>query len=401
MRRQYFDLIRTRLAKGDVRWVATQGLRYLGTVLGERVGRPMVGPLLGTLVVTYRCNYFCEMCELPDRAKRRRGEGIEEFTTEQWLEVVNGYHRIGTAALGITGGEPMLRQDLFQIMRHAHDLGIMTHLNTNGHFLTEEKAAELLDTGVESINISLDGSDAETHNRIRGNSKSFQTILKGIERLRRLRKGALRPRITFVTVLGLDNLEHARGVLRVAKEAGVDRVGFIPVHHYGDGNNLDSIIPERSFAASAGEVTAELRRMRSAEHMIDNSDEYLALFERCFTGEKSGLRCYAPYTSLVTDCYGNIYPCVPFNEIDKPVGRLGEGVSIESFWRSRDYEKTRRELTACQACYWNCHTEMNIVFNRLPGRTGAPANGDSSNGAANGNGTVVSPSGNVSAGCGT
>ena len=394
MRRQYYDLIRTRLARGDVRWVATQGLRYLGTVLGERVGRPMVGPLLGTIVVTYRCNYFCEMCELPDRARRRRGEGIEEFTTEQWLEVVRGYHRIGTAAIGITGGEPMLRTDLFEIMRHARDLGIMTHLNTNGHFLTEERAAELLDTGVESINISLDGADAETHNRIRGNRKSFETIMKGIERLRRMRRGALRPRITFVTVLGLDNLDHARGVLRVAKEAGVDRVGFIPVHQYTDGGDPGSILPERSFAASAGEVTRELRRMRADEEMIDNSDEYLALFERCFRGEPSGLRCYAPYTSLVTDCYGNLYPCVPFNEIDRPVGRLGGDVTVESFWRSRAYEKTRRDLTGCQACYWNCHTEMNLVFNRLPGRAGAAVDGAVRE-------PVVSPNGNgVSAACG-
>ena len=95
---------------------------------------------------------------------------------------------------------------------------------------------------------------------------------------------------------------------------------------------------------------------------MDNSDEYLALFEQCFRGESSGLRCYAPYTSLVVDCYGNLYPCVPFNEIDRPVGRLGNGVTVESFWKSKDYASRRRELTSCQACYWNCHTEMNLVM---------------------------------------
>jgi radical SAM protein with 4Fe4S-binding SPASM domain len=370
LRRQYLDLIRTRLARGDVRWVATQGLRYLGTVAGERLGRPLTGPLLGTAVVTYRCNYLCSMCELPDRAKRQRQAGVTEFTTEEWLDVVRGFRRLGTTALGITGGEPMLRKDLNEILRTAHDLGMVTHVNTNGHFLEEDRCRALLETGVDSVNVSLDGCEAETHDRIRGVKGSFDRIQEGIARLLRLRRGSLRPRVTFVTVLGMDNLDHARGMLDLARRLGVDRVGFIPLHEYADGRPLEAILARRRYASQAGEVSRSLRSMRETSGLVDNSDEYLALFERCFRGEPSGLRCYAPYTSLVVDCYGNLYPCVPFNEIDRPVGRLGGGVTVESFWRSREYAKERRELTACQACYWNCHTEMNLVLNRLPGRKG-------------------------------
>ena len=91
---------------------------------------------------------------------------------------------------------------------------------------------------------------------------------------------------------------------------------------------------------------------------------------------RQGFREFNSSRSLVVDCYGNLYPCVPFNEIDKPVGLLGDGVTVESFWRSKEYEKRRQELTSCQACYWNCHTEMNLVFNRLPGRTGNGRGGD-------------------------
>ena len=91
--------------------------------------------------ITYRCNYFCKFCELPARAIRRRKEGVREFDREEMLAVVRGFRRIRTAGIGITGGEPFIREDLYDVLTEITSLGMVGHVNTNGHFLTPENVS--------------------------------------------------------------------------------------------------------------------------------------------------------------------------------------------------------------------------------------------------------------------
>jgi MoaA/NifB/PqqE/SkfB family radical SAM enzyme len=103
-----------------------------------------------------------------------------------------------------------------------------------------------------------------------------------------------------------------------------------------------------------------------ARGVIDNSLAYLDLLPRAFRGEPSPLRCYAPWSSVVVDAYGDVYPCFPLMERKQPVGRI----PLAPLWRSAAYAKERARLAACKACLWNCHTEMNLA---LPQRALAPA----------------------------
>ncbi len=98
--------------------------------------------------------------------------------------------------------------------------------------------------------------------------------------------------------------------------------------------------------------------------MVDNSHEYLALFPAAFRGEKNPVRCAAPRTSVVVDCYGEVFPCVPLNAVRKGVGR-GD---VREVWRSPEYRKARADLAECRDCFWNCHTEMNLALAKVGGR---------------------------------
>jgi len=102
-----------------------------------------------------------------------------------------------------------------------------------------------------------------------------------------------------------------------------------------------------------------------ARGVLDNSTAYLDLLPRAFRGEPSPLRCYAPWSSVVVDCYGDVYPCFPLMERKRPVGRI----PLAALWRSEAYRLERARLASCTACLWNCHTEMNLVLpqGRLPG----------------------------------
>jgi MoaA/NifB/PqqE/SkfB family radical SAM enzyme len=366
LRKQYRDILIRKLEEGGFSFLAGGGARLLGTWLSDKVNRPLVGPSIGTLIITYRCNYFCEFCELPARAVRRKKEGIREFTPEEMLNVVRGFKSIRTGGVGITGGEPLIRKDIYDVLTEIERLGMVSHVNTNGHFLSPGNVKSLIRTGIHSVNISLDAPDAETHNGIRGNRRSFEMIMKGIEEILRQRRKR-RPRIGITTVLTSSTVEKAIEMADLIREIGVDSLGFIPVHEYHDGLDAGEMLQRREFADRSLRVIERLTEREDG--VIENSKGYLSLFPRCFNGEPSGLKCYAPYGSMVVDCYGRVFPCVPFSEIDEPIATI-DSRGVADCWRSKAYAAKRKELKDCQACYWNCHTEMNLLFQGVPKENG-------------------------------
>ncbi len=365
VRRQYTDVLRDRALRGDVTSLLQHGMRWIGTALGPRRGRPLAGPALGTLLVTYRCDLRCRVCDLPARAAARRRAGDRELDTQAFRAVLRDMKAIGTAGVGFTGGEPMLRDDLFELLAYAGSLGLHAHLNTDG-FRVEERAEALLATGVRSINISLDGPTAELHDAARGRRGSFDVVLGALRRLRALRGERRTPHLTAVTVLTARNVHRAADVVRTAVEAGADRVGVIPVHDFGQGEDEPD-------AARVQAALDDLKRLH-AQGLVDNSTGYLDLLPRAFRGGPSPLFCYAPYASVVVDCYGDVYPCFPLMEKKEPVGRI----PLARFWRSKAYAEARARLASCQACLWNCHTELNLALPQRGGRKGSarvPAGG--------------------------
>ncbi len=348
-RRQYGDVVGERVLRGDLPGLLDLALRWVGSALGPRDGRARVGPALGTLLVTYRCDLRCRVCDLPARALARRRTGDRELGTRELLAVLRDFKAIGTAGVGFTGGEPMLREDLPELLAAATRLRLHAHLNSDG-FRVAETARELIATGVRSVNISLDGPDAASHDAARGRVGAFAAATQALDALRRARGPRRGPILTAVTVLTAGNLARVGEVVDTALAAGADRVGVIPVHDFGQGEAP----AERAAVAQAQAVLRE----RHAQGVIDNSLAYLDLVPRALRGEPSPLRCYAPWTSVVVDAYGDVYPCFPFMERKQPVGRL----PLARLWRSKAYAQARERLAGCTACLWNCHTELNLAL---------------------------------------
>ena len=65
-----------------------------------------------------------------------------------------------------------------------------------------------------------------------------------------------------------------------------------------------------------------LRRLKREREILENSDAYFSMFPACFAGRPLPIPCRAPETSLVVDCYGRVFPCVPLSEVDRPIGRV-------------------------------------------------------------------------------
>jgi len=342
VRRLYLDLVRRRLARGDVGF----GLRALRSLWGALRGEAR--PLLGTLIVTYRCDLACAMCDLPTRGNRR-----QELDTDGLRGVLDGMRDLGVLGVGITGGEPLLRPDLLDLVRHGTEQGLLMHLNTNGTLVTDDVARGLAAHGAASVNVSLDGPDAEMHDRLRGRKGSFEHELRAAARLCAVPR---RPyRVTLVCALGADNSDRTGPLLERARDLGVDAVSFLPVHDF----------PANRVASTNGAdaAAADLIARSESDPLLDNSRAYLDLFARAYRGEPNPVPCAAPRTSVVVDCFGDVYPCVPLNAARRPIGR-GD---VRRIWRSHTYQQAREALQGCRACYWNCHTEMNLALARLRG----------------------------------
>lgn len=369
MRRQYRDVIRSRLRSGGISRLLDAGSKVLGQLVPHPSGRPESGPILGTVILSYACNYRCGFCELPSRFVRRRKEGWSEFGTDDWKAILRGFAALRTAGVGFTGGEPFLRQDCADLLEYSLGLGMVTHVNTNAHLLDDALVERIVSMGLDSVNVSLDGADAATHDRLRGHRGSFERVTERIAALVRARKrassgnGHRRMRIGVTTVLTPDNADQVRALADLTERLGADSIGFIPMHEFHDGEEPGGVAPERPWAERMQVAVAELEELRRTRSIVENSERYLALFPRCFAGERLPIRCHAPETSLVVDAYGRVFPCVPFSEVDRPIGRVAPS-GLASFWKSETYAHERRRLSGCRACYWNCHTEMNLLWQR-------------------------------------
>ena len=131
---------------------------------------------------TRNCNLACVHC----RASASMGPHEGELGTEEAFRLLDQIAEVAKPIIILTGGEPLLRSDIYDITRHGADLGMRMVMALNGTLITEKVAQELIDAGIQRISVSLDGSSAETHDRFRQVDGAFEGTLRGIDFLKKV-----------------------------------------------------------------------------------------------------------------------------------------------------------------------------------------------------------------------
>lgn len=355
IRQVYLEFLRSR---GPV-WFARQAMRYLAIQTGWRMGRPLTGPALGTLLVTYRCNLHCSMCDMPDIASHCRTAGSEERDTAGMLDIIRQFARLGTPGIGFTGGEPLLREDIYDMISAVKKQGMISHLNSNGLLINAEAAGRIVRAGTDSVNISLDGSHAMLHDSVRKRAGSFEAATNALSLLveERKRQGS-GIRLKSVTVVTPETVGGMPEMVTLAHRLGIDCVEFIPCQPF----TAHAMQPTPYSESQWNLVVAETRRMgQKLGIIIENSPAHFRLFPRSFAGLPTPVRCSASYNSLAVDCYGAIFPCVPWINWQRPVGNIAAPGGLEAFWYANK-EGWRTRVGTCRECYLNCQTELNLLF---------------------------------------
>ena len=295
-------------------------------------------PLNLMLGLTDRCTGSCSYCSIPERRS-------EEMSLPEILTLLVQAADLGCRRLGLWGGEPLCRNDLGEIIRHAKDLGLFVTVDTNGH-LIPERDWDL--KPVDHLNISLDGN-REAHDSTRGEG-SFDRTMRGIEH------SVGRYRFWTITVLTKKNLDQVDWILDLARR--LDFLTTFQVLHHNDSLGCnEGLYPDDH---DLRETVALLAARKKEGAPIGSSEKFLQHLGSWPDYTKNRLKqfdgappCLAGDLYCNVDVDGSLYPCSLV--IDE-----GEAPNV----RRQDLASAFNALdrNGCNACSATCFTEYNLML---------------------------------------
>ncbi len=214
-------------------------------------------PLWLLLELTYRCPLHCAFCYNPTDFARSDAE----LETTDWLRVLREARALGAVQLGLSGGEPLARDDLEVIVAEAHRLGFYSNLITSGVGLDETRIAALKAGGLDHIQLSFQDSSRKMNDFL-SSTRTFDL---------KARVAALIKRYDYPMVLNVVlhrlNIDHVEEILRMADDLGADYVELANTQYYGWAwHNRDQLLPTRA-QVQAAEATVQRFRERAGRPM--------------------------------------------------------------------------------------------------------------------------------------
>src|SRR6266581_5961884 len=279
-------------------------------------------PMSALFELTFVCNHACSFCyNCPT--------GQKEMSTTEVIDALRKIAHFNILYLTLTGGEPLVRRDFFEIARAARDLGFALRIYSNAFLIDQAMAKRIRDVANPiEMEISIHGAKAETHEKLTCVPGSFQRVVNAVRHLR-----AEGIKVNLKCPITRDNQEEVLDLYRLSQDLGVF-ISFDPVITPRDDGDKDPL-----------ELMA--------------TDEFLARFwtDDAYAGARKEpvplARCDGPgeavcgtgRSSFAIDPYGNIYPCVQWR---RKVANIKEIASLEELWQTSpvliDVRKTAVEM---------------------------------------------------------
>ncbi|MFZ4857821.1 MAG: radical SAM protein [Desulfuromonadaceae bacterium] len=309
-----------------------------------------IHPIYTLLKVTERCNSHCVYC----------GHGTVkenvDLSTLQLTNVINQLAQVGTTSVNLSGGEPLLRDDLPELVRHAKSRSLFPVLLTNG-LLLEKRQAELRGTGLGMVIVSIDSISAEAYQATRG--VPLAPVLEGIDALLAW-PDEERPVVSVTSVVTGNNIAELEQLVDYFGSRGIG-VKFTPYHHHGRWED-DRLSPTDLLVYR--QTIERLQEVKRDGRGVLNSHAYLDGFSRFSSRERKlpkGYRCYCGYTTLFIDSKLNVRSC--WSQGLPVAGNLHEQLlaDIIDGPRMRIMRGRIRQLR-CERCWLLCTAEISLRF---------------------------------------
>ncbi len=179
---------------------------------------------------TKRCNLYCKHCYResgPDELINN------ELSTEEGKKLLKEMHKAGFRIIVFSGGEPMLREDIFELIKYAKSLDMTALMGSNGTLISKKNAKKLKDSGLNSVAISIDSLDPKKHNEFRGSRTAFQRALTGAKNC--INEGI---KVQLNCTVTKNNLEEIDGIINFASDFGAVSSHMLFLVEVGRGKNI-------------------------------------------------------------------------------------------------------------------------------------------------------------------
>ncbi|UCE06225.1 MAG: radical SAM protein [bacterium] len=330
----------------------TQALKRIGLFLGATkcaIRSRFINnrPFFVSHLITTRCFARCATCLW-------RGESTEEQDTSK---VINFYHQAkqhGFVSTTFWGGEPLLREDIFEILKACKKFGMVNGLITNGYLLP--KYYKSLAQHLDFLLVSIDIPNKE-HDQLRGVSGLFDNILIGLYQIR-----AQNPRLkVFInSVISKLNYPYVEQLIHFAENHSTS-VTFESVNQ----GTVEFPRKEGRMAVDLRlnqdkekQVFGRIRRLKRAHPVINNSEGYLKLFEKGIVK----YRCHAPKISIRVEPDGSVTNC---QDRTHPIGNVYQEKLVDIL-SSPQMKKLQRKAESCSACVDSGVIESSLFWDFNP-----------------------------------
>ncbi len=345
--RQAVTALAFKMATGwrfEERWLKSLG-RLLKVAAGARYAGCFGYEPHPVLEVTGRCNLNCIHCEV------RGGEAEADPPLAQIYRMINSIATVPEfRMLVLTGGEPLLRKDIYDIVKYAKDIGFEVTIATNGTLISREAARRLSSLDITGVAISLDFMEPELQDRFRGKHGAWKKALEGME-------NAVREGLYLQVNIALSrlNLQELPQLLRFADELGSCVVLLYQFQPFGRGSLREEIALTPAEFLKVIEAASSLQRELKTLVVPVGLPEYFAylagkapLLSKMFRG------CIAGRGMFYVKWYGDVWPCV---FLQTSVGNILEKRALEIWKESELLAKLRDRSNFGEPCRSCQHRE--------------------------------------------
>lgn len=294
---------------------------YSSFQVSKILGRPIQWgfPVSISFEPTTSCNLRCPECPSGMRAfSRPTGMLKSNF----FKETIDDIYRDITYLIFYFQGEPFLNPEFLDMVRYASKKGIYTATSTNAHYLTDQKAKETVESGLDRLIISIDGTTQEVYEQYRIGGR-LDKVLEGARNIVKWKKElkSTTPFVFFQFLVVKPNEHQLDEIRRIGKEVGVDQVRF---------------------------KTAQVYDYEQDPHKLIPSIDKFSRYRKNAAGQmqvKSGMKnhCWKLWHANVITWDGLVVPCCFDKDAMHQLGNL-KAQSFRDVWRNDNYQQFRREL---------------------------------------------------------
>lgn len=327
----------------------------------------------------YNCPLSCETCRCGFVSKSFPSNKL--LTTQETRNIIDQFSKIGGRTFSIVGGEPLLRKDIYQIIKSAKEKKLKVKMHTNGILLNQKRSLLLIKSGLDHLIFSIDGVD-KIYELIRGRG-NFPKLLNALTAFFNIKKSlpAKKPHTEFAVTVSRKNATNLKDVLFLAKRFGIKRVSFNYVSRIPETENLQTqkilkahfnkkinhwSLPKEVLVTKKqlNKVKKEAKNIKILAEKLNIdcniSPEIINASPSLLTGRFSNLRkrCNYLWNSLIIEPDGRIAPCPMLTHW--PTGNIRKQ-SLKDYWQNNKKLKNIRRILLRKKylpiCFFCCNRE--------------------------------------------